>query len=51
MAKRVGTWWIKDGLEERRTEARGFGEVLDCLSSFSWTEDHGDNNVLKKDFV
>lgn len=51
MTKRVGTWWIRDGMNERRTEARGFGEVLDCLSSFSWTEDHGDGNVLRKDFV
>jgi hypothetical protein len=51
MAKRVGTWWIKDGLDARRTEAQSFGEVLELLSSFDWTQDHGDNSVLKKDFV
>ena len=51
MAKRVGTWWIRDGLNARREEARGFGETLSALSSFDWTEDHGDTNVLKKDFV
>jgi len=51
MAKRVGTWWIKDGLDERRKEAQSFGETLDHLSSFNWTQDHGDSNVLKKDFV
>ena len=51
MAKRVGTWWIKDGLDDRRKEAQSFGEVLDILSSFSWTQDHGDSNVLEKDFV
>ncbi len=49
--KRVGTWWIKDGLDARRAEAQGFGEVLELLSSFDWTQDHGDANVLKKDFV
>jgi len=51
VTKKVGTWWIKDGLDDRRKEAQGFGEVLDCLSSFVWSEDHGDNHVLKKDFV
>jgi hypothetical protein len=51
MAKRVGTWWIKDGLDARRKEAQSFGEVLEILSSFSWTQDHGDSNVLKRDFV
>jgi hypothetical protein len=51
MAKRVGTWWIRDGLDARREEARGFGEVLSALSTFDWTQDHGDANVLKKDFV
>ncbi len=51
MAKRVGTWWIRDGLDARRKEAQSFGDVLDSLSSFNWTQDHGDNNVLKKDFV
>ena len=51
MVKRVGTWWIRDGLDARRTEARGFGEVLDILSGFNWTQDHGDTNVVKKDFI
>lgn len=51
MAKRVGTWWIKDGVDDRRKEAQGFGDVLENLSSFTWTEDHGDSNVLRKDFV
>lgn len=51
MAKRVGTWWIRDGLNARRDEAQGFGEILDLLSSFDWTQDHGDSAVLKKDYV
>lgn len=51
MAKRVGTWWIRDGLNARKKEARSFGDVLETLSSFSWTQDHGDGAVLKKDFV
>ena len=51
MAKRVGTWWIRDGLDARRDEARGFGSTLDALNDFDWTEDHGDSDVLKRDFV
>jgi hypothetical protein len=51
MAKRVGTWWIKGGMDERRKEAQGFGDVLSGLPSFNWTQDHGDSGVLKKDFV
>lgn len=51
MSKRVGTWWIKDGLDDRRKEAQGFGDVLDNHWDFNWTEDHGDSGVLKKDFV
>lgn len=51
MAKRVGSWWIKDGLDDRRKEAQGFADVLDNLSSFDWTQDHGDSGVLRKDFV
>lgn len=51
MAKRVGTWWIRDGYDGRRDEAQGFGRVLEMLPSFAWTEDHGDADVLKKDFV
>ncbi|MBU7030801.1 MAG: hypothetical protein HXS48_27965 [Theionarchaea archaeon] len=51
MAKRVGTWWIRDGLNERRDEAQGFGKLLEGLSSFDWTQDRGDAQVVKKDFV
>lgn len=51
MAKRVGTWWIRDNLNARRDEARGFGEILDLLSDFDWTQDHGDSSVLERDFV
>ena len=51
MARRIGSWWIKDGIDGRRIEAQGFGSLLNGLSGFSWTEDHGDNNVLEKDFV
>ena len=51
MAKRVGTWWIKDGVDDRRKEAQGLGDILNNLSSFSWTQDHGDSNVKRKDFV
>jgi hypothetical protein len=51
MAKRVGTWWIRDGLDARREEAQGFGSTLELLTDFDWTEDHGDANVLQKDFV
>ena len=51
MARRIGSWWIKDGLDGRRIEAQGFASVLSSLSQFSWTQDHGDSNVLEKDFV
>ncbi len=51
MVRRIGTWWIKDGLDGRRIEAQGFGSLLNQLSGFNWTQDHGDNNVLEKDFV
>lgn len=51
MARRLGSWWIKDGIDGRREEAQGFASLLDNLSGFSWTQDHGDNNVLEKDFV
>lgn len=51
MVKRVGTWWIRDGLDDRRVEAQGFGEILDLLSTFDWTQDHGDAGFLEKDFV
>lgn len=51
MTKKVGTWWIRDGIDERKTEAEGFGDVLQNLSSFDWTENHGDSSVLRRDFV
>jgi len=51
MVKRVGTWWIRDGLDDRRVEAQGIGEVLDLLFLFDWTQDHGDANFLERDFV
>src|SRR5688572_10858631 len=51
MARRIGTWWIKDGIDGRRLEAQGFGQWLDGLEAFSWTQDHGDDDVLEKDFV
>lgn len=51
MARTLGSWWIKDGIDGRRIEAQGFGSLLDGLSGFEWTEDHGDNDVLEKDFV
>lgn len=51
MARELGSWWIKDGIDGRRIEAQGFASLLHGLSGFSWTEDHGDNNVLEKDFV
>lgn len=51
MAKRVGTWWIRDGLNDRRKEAQSFGEVLENLSTFAWTKDHGDSEVVRNDFV
>jgi hypothetical protein len=51
MARRLGSWWTKDGVDGRRLEAQGFCSMLDGLSGFAWTEDHGDSNVLEKDFV
>lgn len=51
MARRIGSWWIRDGIDGRRIEAQGFGSLLNSLSGFDWTQDHGDNNVLEKDFV
>jgi hypothetical protein len=51
MARSVGSWWIKDGIDGRRIEAQGFASLLDPLSGFEWTHDHGDGAVLKKDFV
>src|SRR5215207_6472849 len=51
MARRIGSWWIKDGIDGRRIEAQGFASLLDTLPGFEWTEDHGDSAVLEKDFV
>lgn len=51
MARRMGSWWIKDGLDGRRKEAQGFADYWDMVSGFDWTQDHGDANVLEKDFV
>lgn len=51
MAKYVGSWWIKDGIDGRRLEAEGFALTLSGLSQFSWTQNQGESNVKKSDFV
>jgi hypothetical protein len=51
MARTLGSWWIKDGIDGRRIEAQGFASLLDGLAGYDWTEDHGDSDVLAKDFV
>lgn len=51
MARRIGSWWIKDGVDGRRIEAQGFGSLLAGVVGFHWAEDHGDADVLEKDFV
>jgi Family of unknown function (DUF6345) len=51
MGNRVGSWWIKDGIDGRRLEAEGFASLLGVLPQFDWTENHGDSNVLESDFV
>ncbi len=51
MARNIGTWWIKDGIDGRRIEAQGFGSLLGGLPGYAWTQDHGDSAVLEKDFV
>jgi hypothetical protein len=51
MARRLGSWWIKDGIDGRRIEAQGFASTLDGLPGYDWTQDHGDSDVLEKDFV
>jgi hypothetical protein len=51
MAKSVGSWWIKDGIDGRRLEAEGFASTLGSLSEFDWTVNRGDANVVKSDFV
>lgn len=51
MARTIGSWWIKDGIDGRRVEAQGFASTLDSISGYDWTEDHGDSGVVRKDFV
>jgi hypothetical protein len=51
MARNIGAWWIKDGIDGRRIEAEGFASLLNGLSGFSWSENHGDSDVIKQDFV
>ena len=51
MARNLGSWWIKDGFDGRRLEAQGFASLLAGLSQFDWTQDHGDSDVMEKDFV
>jgi len=51
MVKRVGSWWIKDGVDGRRMEAEGFASMLGIRPQFDWTENHGDSSVLESDFV
>ncbi|MGH9283172.1 MAG: DUF6345 domain-containing protein, partial [Acidimicrobiales bacterium] len=51
MARNVGSWWIKDGIDGRRVEAQGFASLLSGLSQFDWTQDHGDSGVIEQDFV
>src|SRR5262245_60122003 len=51
MARNLGSWWIKDGIDGRRIEAQGFCSLLEPLGQFAWTHDHGDSIVLEKDFV
>lgn len=51
MAREIGSWWIKDGIDGRRKEAEYFASLLSGLSQFNWTQNHGDSAVLEKDFV
>ena len=51
MARTIGSWWIKDGIDGRRIEAQGFASLLDTVPGFDWMEDHGDSGVVEKDFV
>ncbi|MCB0910435.1 MAG: hypothetical protein KDB60_02325 [Propionibacteriaceae bacterium] len=51
MAKYVGSWWIKDGIDGRRLEAEKFASTLAGLSQFDWTQNHGDAGVVQQDFV
>ena len=51
MARTIGSWWIKDGIDGRRIEAQGFASTLSPLADFDWTIDKGDSGVVEKDFV
>ena len=51
MARTIGSWWIKDGIDGRRIEAQGFASTLNALVDFDWTIDRGDSGVVEKDFV
>jgi hypothetical protein len=51
MARTIGSWWIKDGIDGRRIEAQGFASLLDSITGYDWTEDHGDAGVIEKDFI
>ena len=51
MARTIGSWWIKDGIDGRRIEAQGFASLLDTLPGYDWTVDRGDSQVIEKDFV
>ncbi|NIZ07935.1 DUF6345 domain-containing protein [Pseudooceanicola sp. HF7] len=51
MARRMGSWWIKDGVDGRRIEAQSFASTFDMVAGYDWSEDHGDSAVLEKDFV
>ena len=47
----VGCWWIRDGLNARRREARRFGERLEERPNVRWEQDHGDSEVLRSHFL
>ncbi|MDB6002537.1 MAG: hypothetical protein JWP52_4236 [Rhizobacter sp.] len=51
MARTIGSWWMKDGIDGRRIEAQGFASLLNGLPGFDWTVDKGDAAVIEKDFV
>jgi hypothetical protein len=51
MARTIGSWWIKDGIDGRRIEAQGFAATLSPLADFEWAIDRGDSGVVEKDFV
>ena len=47
----VGCWWIRDGLNSRRREARRFGERLERRPGVAWEQDHGDAAVVRSHFL